>query len=81
MNRRESDRAGLPIPTTKPAGEDRFVRHHAGDQRRHQNSDKTAADPDRRPTTGRVALDQSAASVVRHLQTGVTDQAAKPQSP
>jgi hypothetical protein len=81
MNRRESDHTGLPTPTTKPAGEDRFVRHHAGDQRRHQNSDKTAADPDRRATTGLVALEQSTASVVPHLQIGVTDQATQPQSP
>jgi len=81
MNRRHPDSAGLPTPTTKPAGQDRFVRHHAGDQRRHQNSDKTDADPDRRATTGPVPLDQSAPSAVRHLQIGVTDRAAQLQSP
>ena len=81
MNRRDAGRAGLPTPTTKRAGEDRFVRHPAVDQGRHQNSDKTDVDPDRRATIGLVVLHQSAPIVARQVQIGVTDQAAELQSP
>ena len=63
------------------AGEDRFVRRHAVDQGQHQNSGKTTADPDRSGAGSPAALDQSAPSVARQVQIGVTDQAAEPQSP
>jgi hypothetical protein len=81
MNHRQADSAGLPTPTTMSAGEDRFIRHPAVDQGRHQNSDKIDVDPDRRATTGLVLLHQSAPIVARQVQIGVTDQAVQPQSP
>lgn len=81
MNRRYPDSVGLPTPTATRAGGDRFVRRYAVNQGRHQNTDKTEANPDRRATTDVVAPGQPAKSVARQVQIGVTVQAAQPQSP
>ena len=81
MNHPQADSAELPAPTAMRAGEDPFVRHHAVDQERYQNSGKTDADPGRQPATRVAALGQSAKSVARQCQIGVTDQVAQPQSP
>jgi hypothetical protein len=62
-------------------GEDRFVRRHAVDQGRRQNGDKASTDRDQQVAWDLAALDQSAQSVARHVQIGVADQPARPQSP
>jgi hypothetical protein len=81
MNRRYPDRIGLPTPTTRRAGEDRFVRRAVIDRLRPQNGDKANTDPIPWVVRGRAALDQSAQSVARQVQIDVTDHAAEPQSP
>jgi len=81
MNHRQADSAELPTPTAMRAGEDRFVCDHAVDQERYQNSGKTDADPDRRAATRVAALGQSAKSLARQGQIGLTDQVTQSQSP
>jgi hypothetical protein len=81
MNRRQAESASLPIPTAMRVGEAPFVRHHAVDRRRHQNSDKTAADPHQPADRGLVARDQSTQIVARNAHIGVTDHSAQAKSP
>jgi hypothetical protein len=81
MNRRYSESTGLPAPTTRLAGEDRFVRRQAIDRRRRQNGDEASTDPHQRVARSLATLDQPAPTAARQVQIGVTDQAAQPQSP
>jgi hypothetical protein len=78
MNRRYPESTGLPTPTTRHAGEDRFVRRHPAHRRRRQTGDKARTDPNPRVASSLAALNQSAQNVARHLQIGVTDQAVQP---
>jgi hypothetical protein len=81
MNRGYRESIGLPTPTARHAGEDRFVRRQAIDRKRRQNGDKASTDPHQRVARRSAALDQSAQTAARQVQIGVMDQAAKPQSP
>ena len=85
MNRQHPDSAGLPTPTAMRPGEDRFVRRHTVDRVRRQNrgnvTEPAGTDTHHRAATGITALDQAAPIVVRHVQIGVSDQAAQQQSP
>jgi hypothetical protein len=81
MNRRDPASTGSPNPTTRNAGEDRCVGRRPVERRWRQIADGTDTVPHPRTVIRRAARDQSAQSDAGQFQIGVTDQAARPQSP